>query len=243
MADPVQLTYHAPSGQFCEDTPSDQRVLVVNWKVRRALRSSLAPGGPNPREKELLLDDSDVARLVVGSVLQCTSQEADVRYVGRVLATPPVSRRGRFQRRIRPIMPGYSIGHEDITAGTIGAFVTRGRYECVLSNNHVLANTNRSQRENPLLQPGPADGGRARDEVGWLSRYEPLRRSGNLIDAAIGHLSEDIEGWCHPPLRLLRGRPLRRTGPHPEPDAASPWLPWRLCAAPVRFRTQEPSPS
>ena len=131
--------------------------------------------------------------------------EADVRYVGLVSAPRRVPKGGQFRKRIRPVAPGYSIGHKDVTAGTLGAFVDKGGYVCVLSNYHVLAKTNRGRLDDSLLQPGTADGGRSRDEVGWLVAFEDLRPSGNLIDAAIGYLSDDVDYAVKYQGRVLEG--------------------------------------
>lgn len=115
-----------------------------------------------------------------------------------------------FNTRVRPALPGYSIGHHNITAGTFGCLVrdirrccfklekdcchTASREECpgdylILSNNHVLAATNRAQPGDLILQPGPFDGGVfPADGVATLERFEPIvfGRSGyNLVDAAL----------------------------------------------------------
>jgi hypothetical protein len=74
-----------------------------------------------------------------------------------------------------------------VTAGTLGAFVRDPSGDLhVLSNNHVLANANRAQLGDHILQPGPSDGGRlVRNVVGDLERFVPLRRAGNRVDAAL----------------------------------------------------------
>ncbi len=81
--------------------------------------------------------------------------------------------------RYRPTIPvGVSIGHHRITAGTLGCIVrdrTTGE-RFILSNNHVLANSNDAQIDDPILQPGPADGGmNPSDAVAKLARFTPLR--------------------------------------------------------------------
>lgn len=80
--------------------------------------------------------------------------------------------------RWRPAPPGVSIGHYQITAGTFGAVVydrvTGDRL--LLSNNHVLANNNNAAPNDPILQPGIADGGTLRyDTIAQLVRFCPLR--------------------------------------------------------------------
>ena len=77
--------------------------------------------------------------------------------------------------RWRPVVPpGVSVGHFSVTAATFGCLVRRGSRVFILSNNHVLANTNRGLEGDPILQPGPADGGRAADQVATLSDFVPL---------------------------------------------------------------------
>ena len=77
--------------------------------------------------------------------------------------------------RYRPTIPsGVSIGHFKITAGTLGTIVTdtlTGE-KLILSNNHVLANSNGGVVGDPILQPGPTDGGvNPGDMVARLERF------------------------------------------------------------------------
>src|SRR5207247_727532 len=57
----------------------------------------------------------------------------------------------------------------------------------VLSNNHVLANSNDASIGDPALQPGPFDGGTSADRIGTLFAFQSIDFSGgdNTIDAAI----------------------------------------------------------
>lgn len=101
-----------------------------------------------------------------------------------------VSRKSRW----RPAPGGVSIGHYKITAGTLGAVVYdnfTGK-KLILSNNHVLANSTngkdkRAKKGDPILQPGPLDGGTKRnDKIAKLYRYVPLKDNGfNVVDAAV----------------------------------------------------------
>jgi hypothetical protein len=80
--------------------------------------------------------------------------------------------------RHRPAPGGVSIGHRDITAGTLGCLVKKGGETFILSNNHVLANSNDAQRGDPILQPGPIDGGQlASDHIADLEDFVPIRFS------------------------------------------------------------------
>lgn len=104
-----------------------------------------------------------------------------------------------LKQRIRPAMGGFSVGHYKITAGTIATCVydlkpfpgIPKRYY-ILSNNHVLANSNDARIGDPILQPGPYDGGTVpRDIIARLSRFVPIRFKTptstplNYVDAAI----------------------------------------------------------
>lgn len=59
----------------------------------------------------------------------------------------------------RPAPGGISLGHYKITAGTLGCYVKKNNELYILSNNHVLANTNRGSVGDIILQPSPFDGG------------------------------------------------------------------------------------
>lgn len=82
--------------------------------------------------------------------------------------------------RHRPAHGGLSVAHERVTAGTLGCLV-RGRSgerrdrTLILSNNHVLANGNQGCFGDPVLQPGPHDGGTLpKDQIAALERYVEL---------------------------------------------------------------------
>ncbi|MEZ0494100.1 hypothetical protein AB2L28_17835 [Kineococcus sp. TBRC 1896] len=126
--------------------------------------------------------------------------EVDIREIGMVTALSAPTEPGTWapeslQRRTRPLHPGLSIAQRDVTAGTLGGFVrvegSDGLY--VLSNNHVLANSDQAALGDPVLQPGPHDGGRAADRVGRLARAVPLGAGGgNAVDAALALLEGDL---------------------------------------------------
>jgi hypothetical protein len=74
----------------------------------------------------------------------------------------------------RPAPGGVSIGHVDITAGTLGCLVVRGDHIYILSNNHVLANSNEAEPGDAILQPGPHDGGTMDDQIAVLTDFVPI---------------------------------------------------------------------
>lgn len=99
-------------------------------------------------------------------------------------------------KRQRPAPMGFSVGHPAITAGTIGARVrdALGRVY-ILSNNHVLANSNNAHIGDPEYQPGPYDGGTAADQIATLTDFQQISfaaNGSNTIDAAIALSSTDL---------------------------------------------------
>ncbi|HRP97863.1 MAG TPA: hypothetical protein PL143_16610 [Rhodocyclaceae bacterium] len=155
-----------------------------------------------------LVDAKDLAPAKLGDM------QTDVLAIGFPFAgndTPPASAGIQaLTRRMRPVQGGYSIGHKDITAGTIATCVydilpggtvsppahgtgIPAKYY-ILSNNHVLANSNAASPGDAVLQPGPFDGGRdPLDRIATLERFipitlsppTPLARHNNLVDAAL----------------------------------------------------------
>jgi len=111
--------------------------------------------------------------------------------------------------RWRNIIPaGVSVGHYLVSAGTLGAIVydqqTNFRY--LLSNNHVLANSNYANLGDPILQPGATDGGmNPQDVVARLERYMPLRY---------------LDDPSPPPAEVIR--PDQPVTPQPPPATPTP---------------------
>ena len=77
-------------------------------------------------------------------------------------------------KKHRPAIPGTSIGHKDITAGTFGCVVERSGAKLILSNNHVLANSNDARIGDAIYQPGPIDNGTSADKIGTLFDFVPI---------------------------------------------------------------------
>ncbi|HEX6682781.1 MAG TPA: hypothetical protein VF062_08300 [Candidatus Limnocylindrales bacterium] len=143
----------------------------------------------------------------------------DVREVGVIRAPEPVEPLATVQAvslvgRQRPVRGGLSVGHPGITAGTIGAacydakpFPGRPDRYYILSNNHVLANSNEAAVGDSIVQPGAFDGGTAdNDVIGKLVRFVPIKftQEGtpeppvNEVDAAIAEVDlADLERAIH----------------------------------------------
>jgi len=106
----------------------------------------------------------------------------DVKAVGeiRALQNP--------KDRWRPAPGGVSIGHHAITAGTLGVVVKDNSTgeRLILSNNHVMANSNDAVAGDAILQPGPYDGGTLPgDVIAHLLRFVPIRYVMDIPDCPI----------------------------------------------------------
>jgi hypothetical protein len=172
---------------------------------------------------------ADTARTLADT---SAGSEVDIREIGLVKALTAPTEPGTWapetmQRKVRPLHPGLSIAQQDVTAGTLGGFVTVEGSDglFVLSNNHVLANSDQAALQDPVLQPGPHDGGTAGDRVGRLARAVPLDAGGgNTVDAALALLEEgfdevDLEypvgrltGWTDPDDEIAVEKVGRTTG-------------------------------
>lgn len=149
----------------------------------------------------------------------------DVKAVGRIVIHK--SRTDRW----RPAPPGVSIGHEYITAGTFGSVVwdNATKKKLILSNNHVLANSNEARTKDAIVQPGPIDGGRApQDLVAELERFVPIifEKSDNKICSVangVAGIANFIAGILGSKSRLTA---LRMESTPNEVDAAVA-VPWK----------------
>ncbi|WP_426593604.1 trypsin-like peptidase domain-containing protein [Cellulomonas sp. McL0617] len=153
-----------------------------------------------------------VARKVVDKI---GPDDADVRRTGRIRGLddttvrprPPVIRAQSLGEtgRVRPLRPGVSIGHVDVSAGTLGAFVRVDGEVHVLSNYHVLSGTPAAEVGDVVLQPGRADGGSApEDGVATLARRVELEPDGRgVVDCAIARLEGEL---AQPDLQYPVGR-------------------------------------
>lgn len=174
-----------------EETEERVMSVLVNQKVEPALL-------PEKQQVPKKIKGVPTDVIEVGSILAGGGPAAADLAPGRPgqqdVVTPLTLR-----RRVRPAMGGYSVGHYQITAGTIAtccydarAFPGIPPRYYILSNNHVLANSNNANLGDPILQPGPVDGGQLpQDVIARLSRFVPIQFiSGasapcNYVDAAI----------------------------------------------------------
>ncbi len=192
-------TDRAPTGPLASSLPSERRAApdlgAAIAVLRRHTDAILAIPGvvgtavtvlPDGRPGlQILLERSGIAGLPVALDGVPVTQ----RVTGRLMAfSDPTQRQ-------RPAPPGFSVGHPAITAGTIGARVRDavGRVY-ILSNNHVLANSNGATIGDPEYQPGPFDGGTSTDQIATLTDFQTIDFTGadNTIDAAIALSSTSL---------------------------------------------------
>ena len=98
--------------------------------------------------------------------------------------------------KFRPDVPnGVSIGHYNITAGTLGAAASLGGQTVALSNAHVLADVNAGSVGDDVMQPGPYDATGGDDQFGDLLASVPISfapGAQNVVDAAIASVGDGI---------------------------------------------------
>ena len=99
----------------------------------------------------------------------------------------------------RPLIGGISVGHEKITAGTIGSIVydQDTNQPLILSNCHVLANSDTPDEEralsgDPILQPGVYDSGT--EIVATLYDWIPIHNE-VTVDAAVALPITDVSNY------------------------------------------------
>jgi len=102
-----------------------------------------------------------------------------------VVTTGPIHAFQARTGRYRPAPGGVSIGHRSITAGTLGCLVQKNNQTFILSNNHVLANSNDASVGDPILQPGSFDGAMwPADHIAELTEFVPIHFLGEPSDCS-----------------------------------------------------------
>jgi hypothetical protein len=177
------------------DNPVGSLSNIVGWGIGEKVVGGRYTGQTAVKVyviEKAAADDIEEEALVPSEI---NGLPTDVEEVGEVKAL-------RYTGRYRPAPGGSSVGHVNITAGTLGCLVVRSNgHLCILSNNHVLANSNAARVGDPIIQPGPADGGRdPRDRIGALEAFVPLQFGGaaaNLVDAAVAWTNTKLASPRH----------------------------------------------
>jgi subtilase family serine protease len=186
MAACLETGPDSPAGPSSARGPDLRGALAVQRRHANALLEipgvvgTAVTGLPDGRAGVLILTERSG---ITGLPQALDGVPVKVRVTGRIMAfSDPTQRR-------RPAPAGFSVGHPSITAGTIGARArdALGRVY-ILSNNHVLANSNGASIGDPEYQPGPFDGGTSADQIATLTDFQLITFGGtgsNTMDAAI----------------------------------------------------------
>jgi hypothetical protein len=130
------------------------------------------------------------------------------------------------KRRLRPAPAGVSVGHEEITAGTLGSppLETVDGTVVFLTNAHVAAPIDEASTGDSIVQPGPTDGGTGADTIGRLVEWTAIEREGaNRSDSALVEIDDesvaadvlalgDFAGWAEPEVGVEYVKSGRTTG-------------------------------
>ncbi|WP_131800124.1 hypothetical protein [Methylobacterium indicum] len=188
-----------------QDTSAFRNIKDGRGRNRRDPRDMISLGVLAPDGHNKIPDGFKLAIFIQRADLQnhpyVQSAQRQARGEARVIYTGPVQRRALNPGRHRPLRIGSSVGHYGISAGSIGCFCAHrdGGGIGILSNNHVLANTNKANIGDIILQPGRKDGGKRRDidsRVATLFSFEHISfdvDARNLVDCAFANLLGGVE--------------------------------------------------
>lgn len=114
--------------------------------------------------------------------------ESDVIQVGEIKLLNGDAKVDRISK-LRPAPGGCSIGHYQISAGTLGMVVKKDGVRYILSNNHILSNLNEGEIGDDILQPGKYDikPEMGNCEIAKLSEFIPIKVAFDLSDCPIGN--------------------------------------------------------
>lgn len=126
-------------------------------------------------KKEKVSKSNAVPEAVPGGVAGRTVQ-TDVVEIGKLVP--------EIQAGHTPIQPGFSVGHPNITAGTVGAVIGPAKNPRILSNSHVLADSGKATIGDNILYPGPNDNGAdPADVIGTLTQVVPFVTGGEFVNS------------------------------------------------------------
>jgi hypothetical protein len=217
----------AASARGVDDGPPEGADLIIGVGIGPAHRDfeSVGPGGPGAPVLNVYVADKmsmEECKAAIVDNFRVRALASDQRPIN-IIHTGPIDAYAHRHRE-RPSPCGISVGHFKITAGTQGA-LARGRSGprqqrlLMLSNNHVLANSNAASVGDNILQPGVADGGvNPADRIAILEKWVPINFGAgvvNFVDAATA--------WCWP--ELVRKEFIFRSG--------GAWAYFRVGATPI----------
>jgi hypothetical protein len=193
VRDAVEASLLVASGQIdtLSDGGSSQGLVGVGIGLPDPESVSLGVGGPGEPTLTLFTESALPRETLLGQLAQSTGT--------RALSNVPIQQvvvgsvdAYSHRARHRPAPGGVSVGHVDVTAGTLGSRAIGltapwNNRHLILSNNHILANSNAGKVGDSIIQPGPIDGGHhPGDQIAVLGRWIPINFGGvaNYVDAA-----------------------------------------------------------
>lgn len=218
LRDAVEATLLTASGEFAalSDAPSNNGIIGVGIGLPDPDSLAFGVGGPGEPTLTVYTESAIPRDELLGQIAQIAGTRA---LSSLALQQVPVGVVDAYSHRARhrPAPGGVSVGHVNVTAGTLGSRAIGltapwNNRHLILSNNHVLANSNAAAVGDSIIQPGTADGGRhPADQIAVLARWVPIAFGGapNFVDAAIGWAWHDrIRGEQY---YLSGGRPAYYT--------------------------------
>lgn len=117
---------------------------------------------------------------------------------GRVAISTDVVEIGKIRPQLnvtrKDVQPGFSIGHLNDGIGTLGAIVTDGKTNYLLSNSHVLAMSGKGKKGDPIIYPAEGDGGKnPGDLVAHLSDFKKFGGNGNFVNDVDCAIAQPIQ--------------------------------------------------
>lgn len=219
---------------------SDESVVVFVQKkvdVKDLDEDDIVPSAVEIDDRDVETDVQevgDVETLIAESgMVQSPEGEEGTEEVGE--PTEPTALPDQFDpqsrtKKWRPAPAGVSVGHPNVTAGTLGTppLRTQNGRSVFLTNTHVAAPVNNSSIGDAIIQPGTADGGTASDRIGTLverTEIEPKssgrknRTDSALVEVEADHLQHDVfelwenlRGWTEPAVGRTYTKSGRTTG-------------------------------
>lgn len=139
------------------------------------------------------------------------SREALLKGMDRFEGEMDIASGVRYRPRLT-VSAGGSCGHYKITAGTLGGFVEDDDRYYIMSNNHILANSNQCFGGDRIMQPGPLDANAGSTVIGHLDRWHPLSiEDSDGFDVAIAHFSGNVDSflpWDYTGIGTIRKNPV-----------------------------------
>ncbi len=212
------------------NTAREEKQRLTLWATRQVgeARSLAVPKAAKSAKRKTV--DSRVTHPVAAFGVAPTSRKKDFKLAVRLYAGQDALREKletrlrrfksevelvsgvRYEPRGITLYPGVSCGHYRITAGTLGGFVEDEDGYYILSNNHVLANSNFAFGGDPVLHPGPLDIEADYKVIAHLDRWIPLTTANREgLDAALALLDEEAEHfypWTYKKVGEMKRSPV-----------------------------------